>query len=60
MAQHTKEFFSYKVVATILVNPYFKQEFRLEFAFLIKRKWSRCLPWDQTPQWREEGKIRVK
>ena len=50
MAQHTKEFFSYEVVASILVNPYFKEEFRLEFAFLIKRKWSRRLPGDQTAQ----------
>ena len=50
MAQHTKEFFSYKVVATILVNPYFKQELGLEFAFSIMRKWSRRLPRDQTPQ----------
>ena len=50
MAQHTKEVFSYKVVATILVNPYFKQEFRLEFAFLVKLKWSRRLPRDQTPK----------
>ena len=49
MTQHTNEFFSYKVVATILVNPYFKKEFRLEFAFLIKRNWSRRLPRDQTP-----------
>ena len=55
-----EEFFSYEVVATFLVNPYFKREFRLEFPSLLSANEVDVYPGTKIRSKGKKAIIRVK